>query len=121
LALENTGKLKSSLHSSFSLLFKSLSCNFKTVFNLLSFKLLLYRNTSKKALTNDLIEGLEKDLERLKRFEENLRIRKLRTIKGGDKIINETDEDRKNAAIAALHQNVEGQGGHIIEANLERK
>lgn len=55
------------------------------------------RNTSKKALTNDLIEGLEKDLERLKRFEENLRIRKLRTMKGGDKIINETDDDRYNA------------------------
>ena len=61
------------------------------------------RNSSKKALTNDLIEGLEKDLERLKRFEENLRIRKLRTMKGGEKIINETDEDRYNASIAALH------------------
>lgn len=61
------------------------------------FRLFDCRNTSKKALTNDLIEGLEKDLERLKRFEENLRIRKLRTMKGGDKIINETDEDRYNA------------------------
>ena len=64
--------------------FSSLSCS------------LDYRNGSKQALTNDLIEGLEKDLERLKRFEENLRIRKLRTMKGGDKIINETDEDRHN-------------------------
>lgn len=54
-------------------------------------------------MTNDLIEGLEKDLERLKRFEENLRIRKLRTMKGGEKFINETDEDRHNDAIAALH------------------
>lgn len=80
-----------------------------------------HRNSSKKALTNDLIEGLEKDLERLKRFEENLRIRKLRTMKGGDKIINETDEDRYNQSIAAMHQDVEGQGGHIIEANHERK
>jgi len=63
----------------------------------------LNRNGSKKAVTNDLIEGLEKDLERLKRFEENLRIRKLRTMKGGEKFINETDEDRHNDAIAALH------------------
>lgn len=70
--------------------------NFRTPFLLIS-------NSSKKALTNDLIEGLEKDLERLKRFEENLRIRKLRTMKGGDKIINETDEDRYNASIAAMH------------------
>ena len=80
----------------------------------------MFRNSSKKALTNDLIEGLEKDLERLKRFEENLRIRKLRTMKGGDKIINETDEDRKNAAISALHTDLESRGGHIIDANMER-
>jgi hypothetical protein len=78
------------------------------------------RNSSKKAVTNDLIEGLEKDLERLKRFEENLRIRKLRTMKGGDKIINETDEDRHNAAIGSLHANVEGQGAHIIHAEHQR-
>ncbi len=57
-------------------------------------------------MTNDLIEGLEKDLERLKRFEENLRIRKLRTMKGGDKIINETDEDRYNDAIKAMQTDV---------------
>ena len=80
----------------------------------------VYRNTSKKALTNDLIEGLEKDLERLKRFEENLRIRKLRTMKGGDKIINETDQDRLDAQIAHLHGDVEGRGAHIIHADLER-
>ena len=42
-------------------------------------------------MTNDLIDGLEKDLDRLKMTEENLRLRKLRTMKGGDKIINETE------------------------------
>ena len=52
---------------------------------------ILCRNSSKKALTNDLIDGLEKDLDRLKMTEENLRLRKLRTMKGGDKIINETE------------------------------
>lgn len=78
------------------------------------------RNSSKKALTNDLIEGLEKDLERLKRFEENLRIRKLRTMKGGDKIINETDEDRYNAAIGNLQGDLEGRGAHILNADFER-
>ena len=81
---------------------------------------MLFRNSSKKALTNDLIEGLEKDLERLKRFEENLRIRKLRTMKGGDKIINETDEDRYNASINNLHADVEGRGAHIVYADHER-
>ena len=75
-------------------------CNFAGSLICLSFN--ANRNSSKKALTNDLIEGLEKDLERLKRFEENLRIRKLRTMKGGEKIINETDADRHSAAIEAL-------------------
>ena len=76
---------------------------FKFHSNAITMCFLSNRNSSKKAVTNDLIEGLEKDLERLKRFEENLRIRKLRTMKGGDKIINETDEDRHNAAIGSLH------------------
>ena len=78
------------------------------------------RNSSKKALTNDLLEGMEKDLERLKRFEENLRIRKLRTMKGGDKIINETDEDRYNDAIKAMQTDVQGRGAHIIHGDFER-
>ena len=82
---------------------------------------MLYRNSSKKALTNDLIEGLEKDLEKLKRFEENLRIRKLRTMKGGDKIINETDADRHKASIEAMHADLESRGAHIVHADHEYK
>lgn len=50
-----------------------------------------FRADSKKALANDLVEGLEKDLERLKRFEENIRHRKLMTMKGGAAILEETD------------------------------
>jgi hypothetical protein len=34
-------------------------------------------------LTKDVIEGLEKDLEKLKRFEENLKVRKLAQTKSG--------------------------------------
>jgi hypothetical protein len=34
-------------------------------------------------LTKDLIEGLEKDLEKLKRFEENIKVRKTLSMKGG--------------------------------------
>lgn len=71
-------------------------------------------------MTNDLIEGLEKDLERLKRFEENLRIRKLRTMKGGDKIINETDEDRYNDALKRQKDGLLKQGAHIVHQDFER-
>lgn len=41
-------------------------------------------------------------------------------MKGGEKFINETDEDRHNDAIAALHANVQGQGAHIIHAEHRR-
>ena len=71
-------------------------------------------------MTNDLIEGLEKDLEKLKRFEDNLRIRKLMTMKGGKEFLNETDQDRENARIANLQGQVQDEGAHIIHAD-ERK
>jgi len=54
----------------------------------------LSRNNSKGALTNDLIEGLEKDLEKLKRLEENIKVRKTLTLKNGAAILDETDADR---------------------------
>jgi len=110
LALENTGKLSYFMEIDHFIL------------QILIWTICLsYRNTSKKALTNDLIEGLEKDLERFKRIQENLRIRKLHTMKGGDKIVNETDQDRYNAAITNLHADVEGRGAHIIHGDLERQ
>jgi hypothetical protein len=42
-----------------------------------------------------LIDGISKDLEKLKRVEENIRIRKLLTQKGGKEIVDETDKDRE--------------------------
>ena len=53
------------------------------------------RNNSKQALTNDLIEGLETDLEKLKRFEENIKIRKMLTQKGDKELVDETEKDRE--------------------------
>ena len=68
-------------------------------------------------MANDLVEGLEKDLERLKRFEENIRHRKLMTMKGGAAILEETDQMRHDAEIDAIHKQVLGEGGHIISAD----
>ena len=42
-------------------------------------------------------------------------------MKGGDKIVNETDQDRYNAAIQGMHADVEGRGAHIIHGDLERQ
>ena len=80
----------------------------------------MIRNGSKQALTNDLIDGLDKDIEKLKRFEENLKIRKLMTVKGGKEYLNETDLDRENARIDSLHRDVKGEGAHIIHADEKR-
>ena len=52
-------------------------------------------NNSKGGLTKDIIEGLEKDLEKLKRFEENIKIRKTLTQKGGREKVDESEKDRE--------------------------
>ena len=49
---------------------------------------------SKTALTKDLIENLEKELEKLKRTEENIKVRKHIATKGDRSILDETEEDR---------------------------
>ena len=51
---------------------------------------------SKGALTNELIENLEKELDKLKRTEENIKIRRHITKFGDRTIIDETEEDRQN-------------------------
>jgi len=65
-----------------------------------------YGANSKNALTKDLIEGLEKDLEKLKRFEENIKVRKTLSMKGGQAILDETEEDRERALTEAIHKDV---------------
>lgn len=49
---------------------------------------------SKTALTKDLIENLEKELEKLRRTEENIKVRKHIALGGDRAILDETEEDR---------------------------
>ena len=56
-------------------------------------------------------------MERLKRFEENIRHRKLLTMKGGAAILEETDKMRHDAEIYAIKKDVEGEGAHIMWAD----
>ena len=63
------------------------------------------------------MEGLEKDLEKLKRLEENIRHRKLLTMKGGAAILEETDKMRHDAEIYAIQRDVQNEGAHIISAD----
>ncbi len=50
----------------------------------------LCRTNSKTALAKDLVEGIEKDLEKLRRQQENLQLRKTLALNGGQSIIEET-------------------------------
>ena len=45
--------------------------------------MILYRTNSKSALAKDLVEGIEKDLEKLRRQQENIQLRKTLAQKGG--------------------------------------
>ena len=79
-----------------------------------------YGNNSKQGLTNDLIEGLEKDLEKLKRFEENIKIRKTLTQKGGQELVDETEKDRERIRQNNLFGEVVEQGAGPLVVNEKR-
>lgn len=53
--------------------------------------------SSKAALTKDIIDNLEKELEKLKRTEENIKVRKHIALTGDRGILDETEDDRKRA------------------------
>ena len=42
-----------------------------------------------------MLEGMQKDLEKLKRGEDTIKLRKLMTQKGGKEMADETEDDRK--------------------------
>lgn len=77
-------------------------------------------NTGKGGLTKDLIEGLEKDLEKLKRTQENLQMRKLAQTKEGQVQLGITDEMKEKMALDALQNELKSQDAHIINADFKR-
>lgn len=60
-----------------------------------------YGANSKNALTKDLLEGLDKDLEKLRRLEENIKLRRIQMATGGT-YVEETDEQKEQARIQAI-------------------
>ena len=72
---------------------------------------------SKSALTKDLLENLEKELEKLKRTEENIKVRKHIALKGDRSILDETEEDRQRAKDLAIDQEMKDLGNHVIHAD----
>ena len=62
---------------------------------------------SKTALSKDLIDNLDKELEKLKRTEENIKVRKHIALKGDRSILEETEEDRNLARDQAIWDDME--------------
>ena len=75
---------------------------------------------SKTALTKDLIENLEKELEKLRRTEENIKVRKHIALKGDRSILDETEEDRQRAKNEAVDAEMKGAGNNVIHADQKR-
>ena len=73
---------------------------------------------SRAALMNDLLENMDKELEKLRRNEENLKVRKIRAVQGDYK--EETEEERAKARDQAVHNYVEGAGNTVINADQNR-
>ena len=72
---------------------------------------------SKTALTKDLIENLEKELEKLKRTEENIKVRKHIALKGDRSILDETEDDRQKAKDQAIEDEMKTLGNNVIFAD----
>ena len=75
---------------------------------------------SKTALAKDLIENLEKELEKLRRTEENIKIRKHTALGGDRSILDETEEDRQLQRDRAIEEEMKNAGNTIICANEKR-
>lgn len=75
-----------------------------------------YSTNSKSALAKDLVEGIEKDLEKLKRQQENLQLRKQLALTG-QSVVEETAEEKELEVQQKLRHELEYAGTHVIAAS----
>ena len=75
---------------------------------------------SKKALNKELVENLDKELDKLKRNEENIKIRRHIAMKGDRSILDETEEDRQLARDHALYEDMTNKGNSVLSADEKR-
>ena len=75
---------------------------------------------TKTALSKDLIENLEKELEKLRRTEENIKIRKFTALGGDRTILEETEEDRQRQRDEAIEDELKGRGNTVLFADERR-
>lgn len=73
---------------------------------------------SRAAIINDLLENMDKELEKLKRNEENIKVRKIRALTGEYHEV--TEEEKKAARDKAVRDYVEGEGNTVLAATEKR-
>jgi hypothetical protein len=75
---------------------------------------------SQSQLSKDLMDILEKELEKLKRTEENIKVRKFISMKGDRSVLDETEEDRQKAKDQAIEEEMKADGNYVIKANQKK-
>jgi hypothetical protein len=75
-----------------------------------------YRTNSKAALAKDLIDGIDKDLDKLKRQRENILLRKHLAMTG-QSLVEQTEEEKLRDMEAKLKRDLTEGGVHVIAAS----
>jgi hypothetical protein len=71
--------------------------------------------TSKNAIAKDLVEGLQKEIEKLRRQQENIQLRKHLALTGTS-FVEETREEKEREHQAKLRSDLETAGTFVIAA-----
>ena len=59
-------------------------------------------------------------MHRLRRTEENIKVRKHIALKGDRSILDETEEDRQRAKDKAIEEQMKAEGNNVIHADQKR-
>ena len=73
---------------------------------------------SRAAMMNELLENMEKELDKLRRTADNIKVRKIRAIHG--EYHEETEEEKKAGRDGAVESYVNDAGNTVIKANEKR-
>jgi hypothetical protein len=74
---------------------------------------------SKSAIAKDLVDGIEKDLEKLRRQQENIQLRKHLAITGSS-LVEQTEQEKLREHEAKLRSELEKDGAFVIAASPKK-
>ena len=71
--------------------------------------------TSKNAIAKDLVESMQKEIEKLRRQQENIQLRKHLALTG-QSLVEETKEEKERETRAKLRGDLQNTGAFVIDA-----